>query len=67
MLILTRYENQRIFIGEGISITIVQIEGRKVRVGIECDKGIPIYREEISPADHPLRFDADDSVRHNLT
>ncbi|MCH7987516.1 MAG: carbon storage regulator CsrA [Planctomycetes bacterium] len=48
MLVLTRKKNERIRIAENIEITVVEIRGGKVRLGIECPSEIPIHREEIS-------------------
>ena len=48
MLILTRKENERIFIdGDKIKITVCRISKDKVRIGIEAPKEITIEREEI--------------------
>jgi carbon storage regulator len=47
MLILTRKLGERITIGDDISITLLEIRGSQVRLGIEAPKGIGIYRQEI--------------------
>ena len=47
MLILSRKENQKIRIGNDIVINIVAISENNVRVGIEADKDVKIYREEV--------------------
>jgi carbon storage regulator len=47
MLVLTRKAGQSIVIGEGIEVTVLSVAGDKVRVGIEADKDIPIYRDEV--------------------
>jgi len=47
MLILSRKENQKIRIGNEISINIISISDGSVKIGIEADKKIKIYREEI--------------------
>ncbi len=47
MLVLTRKKNERIRIAENIEITVVEIRGGKVRLGIECPSEIPVHREEI--------------------
>jgi carbon storage regulator len=47
MLILSRKENQKIRIGNDIVINIVAISDNNVRIGIEADKKVKIYREEI--------------------
>jgi carbon storage regulator len=47
MLVLTRKAGQSIVIGEGIEVTVLSVAGDKVRVGVEADKDIPIYRDEV--------------------
>jgi carbon storage regulator len=51
MLVLSRYRNEKIVIGEPgpnqVVITIVDIRGDKVRLGINADKSIPVHREEV--------------------
>jgi carbon storage regulator len=47
MLVLTRKAGQSIVIGDGIEVTVLSVAGDKVRVGIEADKNIPIYRDEV--------------------
>jgi carbon storage regulator len=47
MLILTRKLNEAIMIGEDIKITVVEIQGDKVKLGIEAPRELSILREEI--------------------
>ena len=48
MLVLSRRKSQQIIIDDGkITITVVEIRGNKVRLGIEADKSIPILRGEL--------------------
>lgn len=47
MLVLSRKLNETIVIGHEITITVVDIRGDKVRLGIACDTDIPIHRGEI--------------------
>jgi carbon storage regulator len=47
MLILTRKLGERITIGDDISVTLLEIKGSQVRLGIEAPKGIGIYRQEV--------------------
>ncbi len=47
MLILTRKSGESINIGDNIKVTIVEVRGRQVRVGIEAPPGLVIHREEI--------------------
>jgi carbon storage regulator len=52
MLVLSRKKNESIIIDENIVITIVEIRGDKVRLGIEAPKEIPIHRSEVHAAIH---------------
>ena len=47
MLILTRKLGERITIGDNIVITLLEIAGSQVKLGIEAPKGISIHRQEI--------------------
>ncbi len=47
MLILTRREDEKILIGENITLQVLGIEGNRVRLGLEAPKDIAILREEI--------------------
>jgi carbon storage regulator len=47
MLILTRKLGERITIGDNIVITLLEITGSQVRLGIEAPRGISIHRQEI--------------------
>ncbi len=47
MLVLTRKSDESIKIGEDITITIVEIKGNQVRLGIEAPPDIRVYRKEL--------------------
>ena len=47
MLVLTRKVGERIHIGEGIVVTVVRIQGDKVRIGVEAPTDVAIHREEV--------------------
>jgi carbon storage regulator len=47
MLVLSRRENERLFIGDNIVITIVRVAGGAVRVGIEAPDVVQVQREEV--------------------
>lgn len=47
MLILNRYANQSIMIGNDITVSILGFKGSQIRIGIEAPKDIAVHREEI--------------------
>ncbi len=47
MLVLSRQKDESIMIGDGIRITIVDVRGDKVRLGIEAPKDIKVFRAEL--------------------
>lgn len=47
MLVLSRKANQRITIGKDIVVTVVDIRGDKVRLGIEAPQDVAVHREEV--------------------
>ena len=47
MLILTRRPGERVVIGEEITVTVMEVAGQTVRLGIAAPKELPVYREEI--------------------
>jgi carbon storage regulator len=47
MLILTRRPGERVVIGEEITVTVMEVAGQTVRLGIAAPKDLPVYREEI--------------------
>jgi carbon storage regulator CsrA len=48
MLVLTRRSDERIHIGEDVTITIVRVKGNAVRIGIEAPRSIPVLRGELA-------------------
>ena len=50
MLVLSRRKDESIMIGDDVEITIVDIRGDKVRLGITAPKAIPVHRREIYEA-----------------
>jgi carbon storage regulator len=52
MLVLSRKKNESIVINSDIVITVVEIRGDKVRLGIVAPKDVPVHREEVYEAIH---------------
>lgn len=50
MLVLSRHRDESIMIGDDIVVTIVDIRGDKVRLGIEAPTTIPVHRQEVYEA-----------------
>lgn len=50
MLVLSRQKDQTIMIGDDIEITVVDIRGDKVRLGISAPTQIPVHRKEVYEA-----------------
>ena len=50
MLVLSRQRDESIMIGDDVEITIVDVRGDKVRLGITAPKQIPVHRREIYDA-----------------
>lgn len=50
MLVLSRQRDESIVIADNIVITIVDIRGDKVRLGIDAPKEIPVHRQEVYDA-----------------
>ena len=50
MLVLSRHRDESIMIGDDVVVTIVDIRGDKVRLGIEAPQSIPVHRQEVYEA-----------------
>ena len=47
MLVLSRKKDQAIMIGDNIELTIIDVQGDQVRIGINAPKNVSIYRKEL--------------------
>ena len=52
MLVLSRKKNESIVINNDIIVTVVEIRGDKVRLGIVAPKEVPVHRQEVYEAIH---------------
>jgi carbon storage regulator len=50
MLVLTRRRGEQILIGDDIVVTILEVKGDSVRIGIDAPKGVAIHRHEVVQA-----------------
>lgn len=50
MLVLSRHRDESIMIGDDVVVTIVDIRGDKVRLGIDAPQSIPVHRQEVYDA-----------------
>lgn len=47
MLALTRKANESIMIGNDIEVTLLEIRGEQIKIGIKAPKSVPVYRKEV--------------------
>ena len=47
MLILTRRTNETLMIGDDVKITVLNVEGNQVRIGIDAPHDVAVHRQEI--------------------
>ncbi len=47
MLILTRKTNEKIKIGNEITLSIIEIKGEQVKIGVEAPKEVKVFRQEV--------------------
>ncbi|HOX92086.1 MAG TPA: carbon storage regulator CsrA [Spirochaetales bacterium] len=50
MLILSRKINEKLVIGDGVVISIVEIRGDQVKLGIDAPKNVKVFRQEVYEA-----------------
>jgi carbon storage regulator len=56
MLVLTRKPGEKLVIGNGITVTVLEVVGNRVRLGIEAPESIRVLRGEL-----PIRLDAEET------
>lgn len=52
MLVIRRKRDQSIHIGDGIEVTVLDIENGQVKLGIKAPREVPVFREEIAATRH---------------
>ena len=50
MLVLSRYRDESIYIGDDIVITVVDIRGDRVRIGVQAPSDVTVHRQEVYEA-----------------
>lgn len=57
MLVLSRCKDQSIMVGQTVQLTIVDVRGKRVRIGITAPKSVPVHRKEVYDAIHSQKID----------
>ena len=56
-MVLTRRINERIVIGDDIVVTVLEVHGEQVRLGIDAPRAIKVFREELLERDRATASD----------
>ena len=59
MLVMTRKRNESVVLNNDIVLTVVEIRGDKVRLGIVAPKEVPVHRQEVYDAIHGAKEQAE--------
>lgn len=51
MLVLTRHPGEAIFIGDEVTVTVLNVRGNQVRIGISAPEDVVVLREELKMRD----------------
>jgi carbon storage regulator len=58
MLVLTRKLNESIMIGDSVEVTVVEVKGEQVKLGIKAPKDVKVHRKEVYLAIQSENIDA---------
>jgi carbon storage regulator len=58
MLVLTRGLRQALTIGKDITVTVLEIRGTQVRIGVQAPRNIAVLRKEVGEKGRPVRLPA---------
>ena len=47
MLVLTRRIGEKLMIGDDVSVTVLGLDGKQIRLGIDAPKNVAIHRQEV--------------------
>lgn len=48
MLVLSRRANESVMIGQDVVVTVIEVRGDQVRLGISAPRSVPVHREEVA-------------------
>ena len=65
-MILSRKQNESIMIGDQIEISVIDIKGEQVKIGISAPKNVKVYRQEVYQAIQQENIEAAKSVPAHL-
>ncbi|HKK70101.1 MAG TPA: carbon storage regulator CsrA [Candidatus Krumholzibacteria bacterium] len=63
MLVLSRKRNEKIVIGDGITVTVLEVRGDQVQLGIDAPREIPVHRYEVF---EQIKRTTDEAARSDL-
>ncbi len=63
MLVLSRKRNEKIVIGDGITVTVLEVRGDQVQLGIDAPREIPVHRYEVF---EQIKRATDEAARSDL-
>ncbi|THB62545.1 MAG: carbon storage regulator [Spirochaetaceae bacterium] len=66
MLVLARKKNERILIGDQIEISVIEVKGDQVKLGIKAPNHVPVYRHEVYEAIQSENLEAARSAADSL-
>jgi carbon storage regulator len=69
MLVLSRKKNESIIINDNVVVTVIDVRGDKVRIGIEAPRDVSVHRQEVldSILNEKLKFASDRSEESSDT
>jgi carbon storage regulator len=53
MLVLSRRVGETVFIGDGIVVTVIEVQGNRIKLAVSAPKNIPVLRGELQKAARP--------------
>ena len=66
MLVLSRKPGEKIHIGTDITITVIEVQGNKIRLGIDAPVDVPIWRAEIRNLLAQIGVESDEPASREL-